>query len=138
MYQVPVHQWVCTAVLYLEGHAALWWQAYKRRCTTVDWGALATAVTAEFGTEEFDTRMAKLLQLRQIGSVMEYRKSFEECMYHLLSLDESLNTKFFVTQFVLGLKDELRTAIRLQAPSSVTRAVSLARIQEEELENHRP
>jgi hypothetical protein len=107
MYQVPVHQWVCTAVLYLEGHAALWWQAYKRRCTTVDWGALATAVIAEFGTEEFDTRMAKLLQLRQIGSVMEHRKSFEECMYHLLSLDESLNTKIFVTLFVLGLKDEL-------------------------------
>jgi hypothetical protein len=60
---------------------------------------------------------------------MEYRMTFEACMYHLLSLDETLNNKFFVAQFVLGLKDELRTA---------TRAVALARIQEEEMEAHRP
>lgn len=63
---------------------------------------------------------------------------FEECMYHLLSLDETLNPRFFVTQFVLGLKDELCTAVRLQAPTSVTHAVALARIQEEELETHHP
>jgi hypothetical protein len=69
---------------------------------------------------------------------MEYRMVFEACMYHLLSLDETLNNKFFVAQFVLGLKDELRMAIRLQAPTSVTRAVALARIQEEELEHHQP
>jgi formate hydrogenlyase subunit 4 len=104
----------------------------------VDWGAFTTAVTVEFGTEEFDTQMAKLSQLRQTGTVMEYRMTFEACMYHLLSLDETLNNKFFVAQFVLGLKDELRTAARLQAPTSVTRAVALARIQEEEMEAHRP
>lgn len=113
MYQVPQYQWVCTAVLYLEGHAALWWHAFRRRCATVDWGAFATAVTVEFGTEEFDTQMAKMLQLRQTGTVMKYRLQFEACMYHLLSLDETLNNKFFVAQFVLGLKDELRTAVRL-------------------------
>ena len=54
-------------------------------------------------------------------------------MYHLLALDPSINTKFFVTQFLLGLKDELRAPVRLQAPSSITRASVLARIQEEEL-----
>jgi len=43
-----------------------------------------------------------------------------------------------VSQFVIGLKDELRTAMRLQAPSSVTHVVSLACIQEEEFEMHRP
>jgi hypothetical protein len=64
--------------------------------------------------------------------------TFEASMYHLLSLDETLNTRFFVTQFVLGLKDELRTAVRLQVPTSVARAVALARIQEEEMEHHRP
>lgn len=77
-------------------------------------------------------------QLRQTGTVLEYRAVFETIMYELISLDSSLNTKYFVSQFVLGLKDELRTAVRLQAPTSVTRAVSLARIQEEELELHKP
>uniref|UniRef100_A0ACD5W266 Uncharacterized protein n=1 Tax=Avena sativa TaxID=4498 RepID=A0ACD5W266_AVESA len=82
--------------------------------------------------------MSKLHQLRQTGTVLEYRTTFETIMYQLISLDPSLNTKFFVSQFVMGLKDELRTAVRLQVPSSVTRAVSLARIQEEEFELHRP
>ena len=58
-------------------------------------------------------------------------------MYHLLALDPSLSTKFFITQFLLGLKDELRAAVRLQAPTSITRASILARIQEEELNTPR-
>jgi hypothetical protein len=95
-------------------------------------------VIAEFGTDEFDVQMAKLLQLCQTGTVYEYRMDFEVTMYHLLSLDATLNSRFFVTQFVLGLKDELCTAVRLQAPTSVTRAVALARIQEEEMEHHKP
>lgn len=59
-------------------------------------------------------------------------------MYNLLALDASLSPKFFVTQFLLGLKDELRAAVRLQAPNSITRATVFARIQEEELDLQRP
>ena len=39
---------------------------------------------------------------------------------------------------MLGLRDDIRCAVQLQAPSSVTRAASLARIQEEEGETHMP
>jgi hypothetical protein len=54
-------------------------------------------------------------------------------MYHLLALDSAMSTKFFLTQFVLGLKPRLRAFVRAQIPSSLTRATVLARIQEEEL-----
>jgi hypothetical protein len=43
-----------------------------------------------------------------------------------------------VSQFVFGLRDDIRGAVRLQAPQSLARAASLARIQEEEVEHHRP
>lgn len=138
MYSTPCHQWLSVASLYFSGHAALWWQAYKRCHTVTNWEVLCAAIVEEFGQDEYDMHMSKLNQLRQSGSVLEYRRAFEEIMYQLISLDSSLNTKFFVSKFVLGLKDELRTAVRLQAPSSVTRAVSLARIQEEELELYGP
>jgi hypothetical protein len=59
-------------------------------------------------------------------------------MYHQLAPDPSLSPKFFVTQFVLGPKDELRAVVRIQAPMSITRATIFARIQEEELEAVRP
>jgi hypothetical protein len=139
LFKTPANQWVNTATLYLEGHAALWYQAYKRQHQQVIWVEFMAAVTEEFGQDEYDGQMHKLLQLRQTGTtVAEYRLAFEECMYHLLSLDSSMNPRWFVTQFVLGLRDDIRAAVRIQGPTSVTRAGALARIQEEELEHHRP
>lgn len=64
--------------------------------------------------------------------------SFEEAMYYLIALDPSLNSKFFISQFVFGLKDEIRTIVRLQAPTSVNHVVALTCIQEEELELRTP
>lgn len=49
-----------------------------------------------------------------------------------------MSTRWFVTQFVFGLRDEIRSPLRLQAPTSVTRAAALAKIQEEEAEHQRP
>ena len=64
----------------------------------------------------------------------KYKAVFETAMYHLIALDPSLNSRFFISRFVLGLKDEIRAIVLLQAPTSVTRAVCLAKIQEEEME----
>lgn len=138
LYRVPSHNWVATAALYVEGHAALWLRAFRQTHTDITWDMFRQAVVEEFGPEEFESTMHNLLQLRQTGTVAEYRQQFEVHMYNLLSLDPSLSTKFFVTQFLLGLKDELRAAVWLQAPNSITRATVFARIQEEELDIQRP
>lgn len=138
MYHVPVLQWVSTATLYMDGHAALWLQAYKRLQILPDWASFCEVIEAEFGSDEYDVQMSKLLQLKQTGTVADYRTAFEASMYHLLSLDVTLSNLFFVTQFLLGLKDEIRGAVRLQSPMSVTRAAVLSRIQEEELKLSRP
>lgn len=138
MYRVPVHHWVSTATLYLDGLAAMWFQAYKRLHRRLTWDEFTGAVVTEFGHDEYDVQMTKLQQLRQTTSVNEYKAQFEECMYHLLSLDPTMSTRWFVSQFVFGLRDELRGPVRFQAPTSVTRAAALAKIQEEEVEHIRP
>jgi hypothetical protein len=138
LYMTPVHNWVPTASLYLDGRAALWWQAVRQGRRPVNWQAFSQALQDEFGSDEFEIQMHQLLQLRQLGTVVEYRLQFEKYMYHLLALDPSLSIKFFVTQFVLGLKQEIRAFVRAQTPTSITGATVLARIQEEELEASRP
>ena len=138
LYRVPPANWFTTASLYMDGHAALWLQAFRQARRVVTWDAFCLAVIEEFGPDEFEGQMHKLLQLRQTASVAEYRQQFESYMYHLIALAPSLSSKFFVTQFVLGLKDELRAAVRIQAPTSITRATEFAKIQEEELEALRP
>lgn len=135
---MPLHNWVATAALYVDGHAALWLWAFRQTHGELTWDLFRQAVVEEFGPQEFESLMHKLLQLCQTGRDVEYRQQFEVYMYNLLALDATLSPKFFVTQFLLGLKDELRTAVRLQAPSSITRATVFARIQEEELEQQRP
>lgn len=129
---------VQSASAQLGGDAALWLRAFRQTHTDITWEVFHRAVVEEFGPEEFESTMHNLLQLRQAGTVAEYRQQFEVYMYSLLALDASLSSKFFVTQFLLVLKDELRASVCLQAPTSITRATVFARIQEEELDIQRP
>jgi hypothetical protein len=99
---------------------------------------LTAAVVDEFGKDEYDGQMYKLMHLRQTGTVAEYKKEFEESMYHLIALDDTFSTRWFVSKFIFGLRDDIRVAVRLQEPASIARATSLARIQEEEQDHHRP
>jgi hypothetical protein len=138
LYRVKPQNWVTIASLYVDGHVALWLQAFRQLHAQVGCTRFCQAVVEEFGPDKFEAQMHKLLQLRQTGTVATYRQQFEVYMYHLLTLDPSLSTKFFVTQFLLGPNDELRAAVRIQAPSSITRATVFAKIQEEELEVTRP
>lgn len=92
------------------------------------------AVVSKFGQEENDRQMNKLSQLKHTTSVADYKAQIEECVYHLLSLDPALSTRWFVTQFVFGLRGDFRGLVRMQAPTSVTRVAALAKIQEEEME----
>lgn len=137
LYQTPPEQWVTMAVLYKEGHAALWCQAFKRVHGLGDWATFTAAVQAEFGQDEFDALLHRLHHLKQRGSVSDYRLAFESIMYHLIALDPSLNNKFFVSQFIIGLRDEVCTGVHQHAPTSMSRAAAPARIQEEETEHTR-
>lgn len=138
LYWVPPLNLVATVVLYVEGHAALWLRAFRQQHPVITWDLFQRAIEEEFVPEEFESLMHKLLQLRQTGTVVEYKQQFEVYMYNLLALDATLSPKFFVTQFLLGLNDELQAAVRIQAPTSITRATVFARIQEEELMQQRP
>lgn len=137
LYRVPSHSWVTTAALYMEGLAVMWLQAYRQKHPGITWPTFRAAVEEEFGPEEFEVQMHHLVQLRQTGTIQEYRQEFETTMYHLLSLDPSLSSKFFISQFLLGLNDELRLGVHLQSPTSITRAAVFACIHKEELEKQR-
>lgn len=139
MYLVPPHSWVTTTTLYIEGHTSHWLQAFHQTHHAPTWDVFTTVLVSEFGPDEFEVEMHKLLQLRQTGTVAEYRLAFKAHMYHLLALDATPNPKLFITQFVLlGLGDDLLAVVRLQEPTSITCASVLAHIQEEETDHHRP
>jgi hypothetical protein len=54
--------------------------------------------------------------LRQTGSVLEYKTHFEKLVYHIKLFDKAISDTSLVTQFVLGLKWELRGGWKYNFP----------------------
>lgn len=79
----------------------------------------------------------ELLTLKQNESVEAYRMSFEQLVYHIRMYDKSISETVLISQFVLGLKDELRSVVELHLPDTMAKAATLAAIQEELLSCHK-
>lgn len=110
MYQIPPGR-VAAATMYLEGSAAHWYQAYKSANVWQDWEQFQQAVLSEFETNTHSNKMREMLQLKQTGTVEKYKKDFDRLVYHIRLYDRNIGEMLLVTQFVLGLKDELRAAV---------------------------
>jgi hypothetical protein len=59
MFKVPEHHWVSTATLHLAGHAAPWFQSFKRSVRLIHWDTFMQAVIEEFRHDEYDGQMSK-------------------------------------------------------------------------------
>ncbi len=69
----------------------------------------------------------------QQGTVEEYQGQFEELRSRLLSTDSQFAPGYFLSTFLSGLKEEVRVAVKMMQPSSLTQAFELARLQEQGL-----
>ena len=54
-----------TALLYIDDHAALWLQALRQNGRAMSWDAVCLTVIEEFGPDEYEGHMHKLVQLHQ-------------------------------------------------------------------------
>ena len=74
--------------------------------------------------------MRDLLVLKQTGTVKEYRNQFNQLVYQVRLYEGGLSETFLVTQFILGLKDEIKAAVEIQLPATVHAATEYALVQE--------
>lgn len=70
-------------------------------------------------------------------SVQEYRNNFNQLVYQVRLYEGAVSETLLVTQFVLGLKEEIRSAVEIQLPLSVNTAAEYALVQEAVLERNR-
>jgi hypothetical protein len=71
--------------------------------------------------------------LKQSGSVAAYFETFQALAHHILLYNNSYDDVYFVTRFLGGIKEEIRSPIALHRPKNLEEAYSLALLQEEEL-----
>jgi hypothetical protein len=122
----------------MDGNAALWLKEYRLRHELYTWPELMTAVEEKFGADDHRKFMKQLLALKQRGSVQEYQLQFESLCYQISMQNPHYDEQFFVSQFIRGLKPEIRGVVEAQLPDSVERAILLAVVQEEVLAESKP
>lgn len=126
--------WVGVAALQFMGAALTWLQSTDAHIECVCWEDFAEAVCKKFGREEFQGLIRQFNQLRQTGTVTSYAERFSELIHQLQAHHSSWNPVFFVTQFMDGLRADIRAAVVLHRPQDLDTAVDLACLQEEVLE----
>jgi hypothetical protein len=62
----------------------------------------------------------KLLNLRQTRFVEEYKNQFDQFVCHILLYDNGISETIKVSQFLMGLTDDLRLAVEMHLPDPVS------------------
>jgi hypothetical protein len=111
IYQIPEHLWVEAATMHLEDNAAKWWQVYKITNPKVSWKQLSFDVQQQFGSDDHRSAINDLLDLRQTSTVEEYTTKFKSLQYDVSMHGSNYDAMFFATQYVRGLRDDVRAMV---------------------------
>jgi hypothetical protein len=102
------------------------------------WPDFILVVEAQFGVHDHRQFMTDLLALKQTGLVSEYCTKFQELVYKLSGHNPYYDDTFFVSQFLKGLKAEIRLPVASQIPETLDRAILLAHVQQDLQSQQRP
>ncbi|KAH9734992.1 hypothetical protein KPL71_017589 [Citrus sinensis] len=122
---------------YFGGEANQRWQwlrrTYQEEGIIVTWETFVEELWARFGPmdcEDFDEALSRV---KQTGTLREYQKEFEK----LGNRVQGWTQKALVGTFMGGLKSEISEEIRMFRPRTLKKAISLARMKDEQLSRQR-
>ena len=127
---IPESMWATAASLHMDDNAEKWLQVYKLKHCLGTWKELMKAVELKFGAYDYQHAIDELLELQQTGTVEEYVSKFEALQYQVAMHDLGMGDTYFVSQFIKGLKPEIRYPVQGQVPGTMEKAVMLAKIQQ--------
>jgi len=130
--------WPTIASLHMDDKAAKWLKVYKLKNGLGDWSTFMTAVENKFGDNDYRESLTLLLELQQVNTLDQYISSFEDLQYQVTMHNSELGELFFTTQFLKGLKPEIGSVVQAQVPDTMTRAILLAKIQQQVQDKSKP
>jgi hypothetical protein len=86
-------------------------------------------VEEEFGADDFRTVMNDLLDLKQMGTVEDYTTKFQALQFNITMHNNNYDDMFFTSQYIKGLKEEIRGTVEPQTLATVQKASIIAKIQ---------
>lgn len=129
-YNTPDPERLIIASVHLEQEVVPWFQMVTRARPFQSWMEFTRALELDFGPSLYDCPRASLFKLNQKKSINEYFLEFTALSNRVYGLSNDA----LVDCFVSGLKDEIRRDVMLHTPTSIVKAVSLAKVFEEKIE----
>jgi hypothetical protein len=102
---------------------------YKHSPWVHTWEHFVLVVSREFEVNTHRVKTMELLNLKQTGTVEEYKNHFDQLVYHILLYGHSISEIMLVSHILLGLKDELRQPVEMHLPNTLSQAATLASVQ---------
>ncbi|XP_071918893.1 uncharacterized protein [Coffea arabica] len=132
-YQTPEDQKVEVIEIYLEEKADNWFQGIKLEQPGMTWSVFEELLYRRFDSRNGRDVVEEFNKLRQSGKIEEYQERFEELKTLMMVRNPYLDKEYYVSSFISGLKDEIRTMIKMLRPMNLSEAFELAALQEEAL-----
>lgn len=129
MYSIPDELWIQAATMHLQEDVAMWWEAYKVNNPEIPWSTFSQDIQSKFGSDDYRAALAELVALKQIGTIEDYTTQFHKLQYKITMHNAKHEELYFVTQYVAGLKDDIKAVIEPQVSLTVDRAALIAKIQ---------
>jgi hypothetical protein len=133
VYGLQAELWVRVATLHFASNAARWLQVHEKQGIVWNWENMCELILEKFGREHYQQLVRQFNTLKQTSSVTDYMQQFEDLMHQILAHNPAIDALFF-TQFLEGIKSEVKSAVVLHRPRDLDTAFSLATMQEELLE----
>ncbi|KAL5713693.1 hypothetical protein ACHQM5_015746 [Ranunculus cassubicifolius] len=127
---IEENQKVLFASLHLHGRAENWYQSCMEVLEVMSWNSFTEAVRILFSEEAKENVVGEFKKLVQTASVEDYQIQFEALQPLVLQKNKGLSEAYFVECFVSGLKDEIKNNVQMFNPTTLTHAITLAKLQE--------
>ncbi|VFQ92985.1 unnamed protein product [Cuscuta campestris] len=132
--KVPEEQQVNLASIHLKGRAEIWFSNYGQGRNNMCWDEFVMDLGARFKEDDHNDIVEEFNKLCQTGDLEEYVDKFEELKGLLLRKRPNMPQEYFLDSFIAGLKPQIKPFVKAFAPTSVTKAISYARLQEQTVE----
>nr|CAD1818748.1 unnamed protein product [Ananas comosus var. bracteatus] len=119
--------------MHMEPKVDTWFHGYIAEKGVVNWEVFAQDVCRRFDSNGLQDVVEEFNKLTQQGTVEEYQERFEYLRSRLLQTASHFAPDYFLSSFLSGLKDELKSAVKMMYPKSLIQAFELARWQEQNI-----
>jgi hypothetical protein len=126
-YETPDPDHLTISSVHLDKDVVPWFQMQQRSNPFRSWLDFTRTLELDFGPSIYECPRATLFKLTQNGTVAEYYLQFTSLANRVYGLSNDA----LIDCFVSGLSADIRRDVLIHTPTSIVKAVSLAKIYEE-------